>query len=470
MNESAKTPISKEIVLTRLKLGLKVSTVIALIFVASLTVLGLMSWNSESNLYQTKVVNQHKVGFCKAINRYPDGTDFTLEIASLYGEQTEQWVGWKYAKDFQYCNTNPYLSGNTYASCYFARQQLLQFFECLDPPLSIGETLTNLFARVWILALLGAFIISLLPITFLLFARLLRSGILMEKHPGWRRIQIVIAGLVLLIGVIRAFVRLNNWRNTFIEDVAISVLLALCSWVGFLLARLVMRWLKEGFEVTENAVIPKTVSEISPTSVESAKQTKPEIPMSLAPFWPRLWARIIDIFIVSLVAGLIDLPGLVLALLIPADMTMLLLVNETLASLLWLSLFLYWYDSYMHYKFQATIGKLALGIRVVNKNYEPMSLSESKSRAYLLLSKGLVFMLFYPLIQIFNAWQAKKALDNGQSVAWDCSGTVVEQKHISKTRLVAVAVLAMSLLLTQLVLQRIQKDLTRQEIRSSVMR
>ncbi|QWE16323.1 RDD family protein [Polynucleobacter sp. AP-Nino-20-G2] len=466
---SSKPLITKEVALSRLKIGFSIALVMAVIFSVGMTVLGLINWNKESDQYQAKVVEQHKSSFCTAINRYPDGSDFTLEIAALYGEQTEQWPGWKYAKNFQYCNANPYLYSNSYSTCYFARMELFNYFGCVDAPLSVGETLGNIFKRYWTALLFGFLAIGLIPLVAFFVGRLVQSGLLVERHPGWRRVQIATVGLVFSIGVIRAFVRLNNWSDTFIDDLLIALLISIISWLGFLLLRFVMRWLKEGFQ-TAGAQVAQDTSAQNLSYPAKDIESKVEAEMIQATFWSRLWARTIDIFIVWLVAGLIDLPGLLLILIVPSSATMFLMIAELITGLLWLCLFLYLYDSYMIYKFQTTIGKLAVGIRVLNKNYQPMSLVESKSRAYLVISKALSFMIFYPLVQAFNAWQAKKALDNGLPVAWDHSGTVVQQKRISVARLTIVAVLAISLLLTQLVLQKVQKEITKQEIRSSVLR
>ena len=290
---------NKAIAILRLKIGLGISLVLAVIFSIGLVVLSAIVWKQESNLYEAKVVKQNKVGFCQTIHRLPDGSDFTLEIAALWGQQPEQWPGWKYARNFQDCKSNAYLYGNPYSTCYFARQQLLEYFECVDSPLSIGETLANQFSRYWPAILVGMVLISLLPIAALAFGRLLRSGAFIDQHRGWRRIQIALTGLVLTIGIIRAFLRLNNWRNTFPEDLGWTVLFAMMSWVGFLVVRRVMRWLQEGFEADNThspQAVTKSVPERGPVVVESQTDASR---LTRATFWSRLWARAIAICIVS---------------------------------------------------------------------------------------------------------------------------------------------------------------------------
>ena len=470
MAENIKNPlITKEIALGRLKVGFGVAILVAVIFSIGLIVLSAISWSKESNLYDSKVVKQNKVALCSAIKGASDGSDLSPNISAMYGEQTEEWAGWSYAKHFRDCTINSYSYSNPFASCYFSRLSLFEYFGCVEAPLTFWKYLEGVLGKYWVPLSLGIIFIGLVPLLAYFIGRLFRSGVLIESHPGWRRVQITIAAAILSVGVIRAFMRMGGWQDTFIDDLLLSVLFAIVGWIGFVFIRWIMRWLKEGFQVVEGQA-NANVSKSSLTNPVQRSQPEVIAEVGNASFWARLWARVIDIFIVSLVAGLIDLAGLLLLLVIPSDMGMLLTISEVIAGLIWTCLFLYWYDSYMLYKFQTTIGKLAVGIRVLNKNYQPMTLRESRSRAYLVMSKALSFMVFYPYIQIYNAWQAKKALDSGFPVSWDGSGTVVQQKKISMIRLVAVACLAVSLLLTQLVLQKVQKEITKQEIRSSVLR
>ena len=57
---SSKPLITKEVALSRLKIGFSIALVMAVIFSVGMTVLGLINWNKESDQYQAQVVEQHK--------------------------------------------------------------------------------------------------------------------------------------------------------------------------------------------------------------------------------------------------------------------------------------------------------------------------------------------------------------------------------------------------------------------------
>ncbi|MEM1322058.1 MAG: RDD family protein [Bacteroidota bacterium] len=118
---------------------------------------------------------------------------------------------------------------------------------------------------------------------------------------------------------------------------------------------------------------------------ELGRQQGPEGEVQMAGFWTRVWAALID--------GLVMMP---LALLGMYNMLMgkvfLLAVLQSLAYVA--------YKPLMEWKYGATLGKMAVKIKVVNYDYQPISLDQSYLRfIFYFISTAISVLFTFQLFQ-----------------------------------------------------------------------
>ena len=184
----------------------------------------------------------------------------------------------------------------------------------------------------------------------------------------------------------------------------------------------------------------------------------------LATFWPRLWARCIDLPLVFLIVSIVREIAPSFKNLIPGG-------AGIFADLFfWMAFFcvaVLVYDTFLLAKFGTTLGKKLFGLQVRSVDLRLPTTDEAFRRARKHLSSGLYFTLYFPFLQllsVFILWKNREA-----STPWDLmSRTFVQQRPISYFRYVIAALIAIILITSTVVAQKVAKERTKEEFRSSI--
>lgn len=295
-----------------------------------------------------------------------------------------------------------------------------------------------------------------------------------QPHAGWRRLSVV-SGVV---GSAASYYILeDDYRN--------DELFIYWYWytAAFFLAPIglnsVYSWVRTGFGAPIEGTIQKTFTHQTPPiqpkkeadpleideSVEKAREVR-EVTWAPAKFWNRFFARSLDLIIVFAITNVITLfvPD------IPPSgswFVLIVLINLVITAAILCAVY-YWYEVYCLSKFGATLGKMALGLRVENKNHEPLlSKEEAKARTTRLLRDGLCFMFFFPWLQIFATISAWRRRDGTQP--WDgACGSTVLQKHINPIRSLLFKILGLFLVIALVLTVQTVKEMEKRQLRDSV--
>lgn len=210
--------------------------------------------------------------------------------------------------------------------------------------------------------------------------------------------------------------------------------------------------------------------DLNPTqSVDDIIKTKEEVLWGKADYWSRLFARGIDLFVVTLIANIF-----VAILESPFP-------DYLKAGYLyyWISLVSGWiivcicfvvYDSLLTHKIGGSLGKIMFGLRVFSKSRNNLSLKKSLQRSRGFLGAGLGYYFFFPWLAIYNAYDNRPSGNNYDNLSWDMtSESVVKQKHISQLRMVILIILASLAILTDYGLREAGKRMVKDELKSVIM-
>lgn len=184
-------------------------------------------------------------------------------------------------------------------------------------------------------------------------------------------------------------------------------------------------------------------------------------------YWPRVWARCIDIPLAWLIASTFwwMLPSVPMAF---SGMTGILV--STIFGAISLSVFVIGYDTIWVATTGTTPGKALLGLRVRSiEGGGMLPIHAALSRAFWHMTHGLFLMLFFPYIQIAIALRARK---NWTGVmTWDVHGhSIIQQKPIGIVRHTIAILVAVSLMFSMFALQQLAKDLAKEEMSRSVIK
>jgi hypothetical protein len=125
------------------------------------------------------------------------------------------------------------------------------------------------------------------------------------------------------------------------------------------------------------------------------------------------------------------------------------------------------YDTVLIAGMGTTAGKMLLGLRVLSIEHRRLDLQASFSRARSHLAGGLYLLLFFPLLQIFGAVDARRPEWTGFT-KWDgASRSYVACREIGSLRKWSAYILSAILILSLAVGQRVAKEYTRDQIRDS---
>ena len=321
-------------------------------------------------------------------------------------------------------------------------------------------------------------------IAFVLFATWLVTQIIHDflkiDHFGWKRLFIVIPVIATLISV---WEFRYEYDGEFWQHLIINLLVLIGTAAILIYTRMIFNWVAEGFakqqpgssksepkptiEIHSKATETTTSPSEGPASViadpVSKLTTSERLPF--ATYWPRFWARCIDLFLVMLIANIIsifipDLP-------IPPGMGAILL--NAIFSMIFFSVVVVLYDKLLIQKFGTTPGKAAFGLHVRSlKDGGLLTPSQAQGRAFIHLKSGLYFMFYFPAIQFIGATLAWRK--RNEPMLWDReANSVVLQKPIGQFRYLSFALIALVLILTVITTTMAFKQMRKNEIRHSVV-
>lgn len=120
------------------------------------------------------------------------------------------------------------------------------------------------------------------------------------------------------------------------------------------------------------------------------------------------------------------------------------LIIAVVTTLIWI-VFLLLFEATLLSTVGTTLGKFLFGMEVRRIDGKILTFSEAFSRTYNMLSRGLYFLLFFPIITGLAFYNANKALTQNGKTSWDDDNAcVVRCKKINALRFyicVAVAVI-----------------------------
>ena len=343
---------------------------------------------------------------------------------------------------------------------------------------------------------------------FLVSFGLLQVGklFLKETHTGWRRLSVVASGVLGLATFIYMLTDDGRLGVGDVVEIFISSIAAfLASLLFFLAGRRVLGWIQKGFvagaetqttlvntapsargsepaivldspNATEVVATPVSMAhtkelpdqnqlvevppegKLSPTVQLNHAQ---ELPRAL--YWTRVWARVLDVTLAVFVAN-------VVAIFIPsATLAIDGFTGIVVDRILWMLVYcvvVVAYDSALLPAYGTSPGKALFGLVVKTPEGFLITRKAAYERSLLMLSSGLWYMIFFPVVQIAVAYSyAKKG-----SVPWDFTGRgVVYQRPVKSFRRVFGIALAVAMLAGMALTQQILKHETRKEISEQIL-
>jgi uncharacterized RDD family membrane protein YckC len=305
--------------------------------------------------------------------------------------------------------------------------------------------------------------------------------VLAESHVGWKRLSLV-ASVLAGLGTLAWWLH----DGEYMEESAVAGLVALAATgLSLIYGKVVFAWVAAGFgggqtpapsvQPSQFPVSPKNPT--VPPAVEAAPITEAVVEPAPAPaamepvlvaadFWPRFWARCLDLPLCWLggsVAGMF-LPDIRSSVEGPSGV-----VLDVLAGMVFICGFAFLYEAFFLSRFGATPGKMLFGISVESVDGGLPSWEFSKRRAWVYLKSGLYFTLFLPVMQIFGAIAAWRRRDGSQP--WDMAArTFVRQRPVGMLRFGVAVVLSFCLVSFMVGASKVMKESSKEDIRRSVLR
>lgn len=298
-----------------------------------------------------------------------------------------------------------------------------------------------------------------------------------ESNAGWRR-------LIVVASAISAAVVAGLWLHdgeSEGETLVASVIALSMAAASLVYGRTSFLWVADGFASgkvsapASQSVIREYVVESAPEPISVAEkpqeepvadtgETKAQL-ISIAPFWPRLWARCIDLALCWLV-------GSVVAALLPDFRSMFPgmagIMVDLLTGMAFICAAVFLYEWLFILRFGATPGKMLFGISVSSVDGGLPSSDASKRRAWSFLKSGLYLCFYVPVLQILGAVTAWRRKDSAQP--WDMAArTFTGQKPIGLTRFIAAALLAFCMFALMVGLSKVAKEVMKEEVRRSAL-
>lgn len=363
------------------------------------------------------------------------------------------------------------------SGCPFYKNPYSSAFPVLDLPDNPGTyiesliTVTN-FGKVFIF------------IAFVLFATWLFTQIIHDfikiDHIGWKRLFTVIPVIATLISV---WEFRHEYDGEFWQHLIINLLVLIGTAAILIYARVIFNWVAEGFakhqpgssksepkptidilsKAIETTTIPLESTAVAIADPLPKPTTSERLPF--ATYWPRFWARCIDLFLVMVIANIIsifipDLP-------IPPGMGAILI--DAIIWMILLSIVIVAYDKFLIQKYGTTLGKAAFGLQVRSlKDHGLLTSSQAQGRAFSHLKSGLYFMIYFPVLQFIGATIAWRK--HNEPMPWDReANSAVVQKSIGQIRYFSFALIALVLIFSVIATNIIFKQMRKNEMRQSVV-
>lgn len=303
-----------------------------------------------------------------------------------------------------------------------------------------------------------------------------------ESNLGWRRLTVVAS---VVCAVVVAGLWLHDGEGE--RQTLAAAIVALCvSAASLVYGRAAFLWVADGFssgngesrravaavpvpmreQVSAEAVSEPVQMDHEPPCEASVAVGEPKAPsVSIASFWPRLWARCVDLTLCWFVGSLA-------AVVLPDLRSMLPGMTGIMADLITGMAFIcaavFLYEWLFVCRLGATPGKMLFGISVSSVDGGLPSSDASKRRAWVFLKSGLYLCFYVPVLQILGAVMAWRRRDAAQP--WDMAArTFTGQKPIGLARLISAALLAFCMFSLMVGVSKVAKEVTKEEVRRSVL-
>ncbi|UUZ67313.1 RDD family protein [Polaromonas sp. P2-4] len=184
----------------------------------------------------------------------------------------------------------------------------------------------------------------------------------------------------------------------------------------------------------------------------------------IATFWPRFWARCIDLPLIWVFVSVVGIFGPNIRDLIPGG------IGVAIDLIFWMTVLciaVLLYDTIWIAMLGATPGKALFGLKVQSVDLRAPTTDEAFRRARSHLSSGLYFTIFFPVIQSLSAFNLWRNRNVSTSTVWDLrSRTFVQQLPIGYFRYLVAAMIAIVCISTMTIAHKMTKEITKSELRS----
>ncbi|MBW6124630.1 RDD family protein [Pseudomonas aeruginosa] len=300
------------------------------------------------------------------------------------------------------------------------------------------------------------------------------NRLMTESNPGWKRLSIV--GSLIAAGIVAG---LWLYEGESGEKTFLASIMAFCiAYFALVYSRTAYKWIADGFASEKAAIIitksdsdtaDKTVYDHIEIDTESKiclatdNEELTPVRLSTAQFWPRLWARCIDLTLCWLL-------GSVAAVILP-DIRSIFpgvggVITDLLLGMAFICSAVFLYEWQFVSRFGATPGKMLLGISVSSIDGGLPSSEAARYRAWIFLKSGLYFCLYIPILQILGAISAWRRKNGSQP--WDMAArTFTGQRPISLARYFCVVLLAFCMVVFMVGISKVAKEITMEDVRRS---
>ena len=350
------------------------------------------------------------------------------------------------------------------------KASLRKNYRCDETAVYDKQTLSSFVCEQYLKELMGK---TLIIAAIIFFVLTLIKQYIAEPSQGWKRTSLVTAMLVAII-MGWDFYNGSSYSDNLSEGFRGFLIVFPCTLLVLLNGKLVVLWVKAGYNADRGNVIvasnPETpLQSLEPTmpvhvvkafpasTIDTVKPVEWVIPT----FWVRLWARGIDISVVILLSALITalLPDLEP---FSTETTNGVLLNVGIG-LVELCLVMLGYEYIFLRLFGATPGKMIFSLKVFDYNDSIINGKDVINRTHSFIRNGLGYMLWFPWLQGFMAFNTYKYLDTNQITKWDLGIYRVKQKPIHVVRWLIGTIMSIVLLSSAVAITQFAKQLAKKQ-------
>lgn len=311
-------------------------------------------------------------------------------------------------------------------------------------------------------------------IAFLMLLSDMGKRFVLESHVGWKRLAVLLSPVA---GVV-SFVGCAAWSyDPFPAAFGVALLALLGSFALIVYGRAASLWVRDGFslETGKTEAVPvllEPVKQGAPTGSGSAVEAlaavsaEPVGKLTAATYWARLWARCVDLPVAWVIGSFLGVFLPDFRSLIPGVAGILL---DVISGMILICLAIFGYEVFFLSRFGATPGKMLFGLVVRSVDNRLPTREEAQKRAWSYLKSGLYFTIFLPYVQLLGAFFAWR--NRNESMPWDrAARTLPLQRPVGTFRFVVAAAFAFFVFAATVSTHQVIKQLTKEEIRQSVLR